>query len=206
MKKLIFFILFSVQAMAEGQRWSSVGPKTIEPEASTIEMGVGWPGISVSYLHGVVPGLNLGLKVGFNYGVEGLFSVVQAGAKAQVQLKWRVVDAERFSLGLTFEPGAFFHSSSTAETLVAVALPLGLRVGFAATSALQIAALIDVPLWIQTAPNSAVNVPVLTGLGFEYFLTSNLLVFVKVQLGPTVRSGRAAEFSALASLGAAVKF
>jgi hypothetical protein len=201
----ILLVLISGSAFAEGQRWSVVGPKTIEPGANAMELGAGWPGISVSYLRGFASGFNAGLKVGFDYGLEGLVSTLTPGAKAQVVLKFRLVDAEKFSLGISFDPGVFLHTSPGSSTVVGVSFPIGLRVGYAASSAFQVAALIEVPLWFQFGSGGGLNIPVLTGIGAEYFLSSQILAFGRVQVGPTIRPNGPAEVSLLASVGVGLK-
>jgi hypothetical protein len=177
-------------AQEVGQTWSVVGPRTIEPSANAFEFSAGWPAISVGFVHGVLPGFNLGARVSFAYGVEGLIRQVAPGFKLQATLKARFVDSERISFGLTFEPGPLFHAPYGGSTLIGFSLPIGLRLGIAASSAFCVALLFEVPLWIQFGPAGGVNVPLLSGLGLEYFVTSKLGIFVRTRIGPTVEPYR----------------
>ncbi len=174
-----------------GQTWSVVGPRTLEPSANAFEFSAGWPAISVGFVHGVVPGLNLGARVGFAYGVEGLVRQVAPGFKLQATLKARFVDSERISFGLTFEPGPLFHAPYGVATLIGFSLPVGLRLGIAASSAFCVALLFEVPLWIQFGTAGGVNVPILSGVGLEYFVTSKVGLFVRTRVGPTIEPYRA---------------
>jgi hypothetical protein len=197
----------SAQQEPTGQTWSAIGPRTVEPGANSVEVAAGWPGLSVGYSRGIAPGLNLGARVAFVYGVEGMIHYVEPGFKGQLLLKWRFLDRERVSLGLTFEPGPFFHAPAFGGTVAGFSLPLGLRLGIVASSALTVSVLVDLPMWVSFGPGSEFNVPVLSGVGVEYFVTSTLALFFRTQLGPTIHAASGyAELTFQASLGVAFKF
>jgi hypothetical protein len=196
----------SAQQEPTGQTWSAIGPRTVEPGANSVEVAAGWPGLSVGYYRGIAPGLNLGARVAFVYGVEGMIHYVEPGFKGQLLLKWRFLDRERISLGLTFEPGPFFHAPYFGGTVAGFSLPLGLRLGIVASSALTVSVLVDAPMWVVFGPGGEFNVPVLSGVGVEYFVTSTLALFVRTRIGPTIRTvSRSAELTFEGSLGAAFK-
>ncbi|MEW5737894.1 MAG: hypothetical protein AB1938_03150 [Myxococcota bacterium] len=195
------------QEAAVGQSWSVVGPKTISSGANAIEGAVGWPGLSVSYLHGLAARFNLGARFSFNYGVEGIVRYqVTPGIKLQVLTKFSLLESGRVSLGVTFEPGPLFHFYST-STLVGFALPVGFRLGVAASSAVQLAILFDLPFWISFGAAASFNVPILTGVGVEFFLQSNLLLFLRLRMGPTIFArGGPAEFTLESAVGVGWRF
>jgi hypothetical protein len=199
-------LLAASPALADGQAWSIVGARTVETGANELDLSAGWPGISASYLRGVVPGVNLGARVSFAYGVEGLVRAVVPGFTMQALVKVRLLDAERLSLGLVFEPGPFFHFPSAALSRIGLALPIGLRVGIATSSALSLAVLLDVPMWVEFGPSGGFNIPILTGLGLEYFATSNLGVFARLQVGPTITPSGLAELTLDGRVGVAFHF
>ncbi len=182
-------LLAASAALAEdvGQPWSIVGPRTIAPDQNAFEFGAGWPGVSAAWVHGVGPGLNLGARLSFDYGIEGLVKQVAPGLKVQATLKVRFLDTERVSFGLTFEPGPLFHFPQYASNLIGFALPVGVRLGIAASPAFCLALLVEVPLWIQFGVTGGLQVPILSGVGLEYFVTSNLGVFARARVGPTIR-------------------
>jgi hypothetical protein len=169
-----------------GQTWSIVGPRTIAPEQNAFEFGAGWPGVSAAWVRGVAPGFNLGARLSFNYGIEGLVRQIAPGLKAQATLKVRFIDTERVSFGLTFEPGPLFHFPQGSSNVIGFALPVGVRLGIAASPAFSLALLVEVPLWIQFGVTGGLQVPILSGVGLEYFVTSTLGVFVRARVGPTI--------------------
>jgi hypothetical protein len=191
-----------------GQAWSVVGARTLEPNANGVEISIGYPGLAGSYLRGVAPGVNLGGKLGVNYGLQGLVrqSVLGVGLSLQGLVKVRFFDADKLSLGLTFEPGPFF-SSRYNVVAAGFALPLELRLGIAASSAIGLAIVVGLPLWISIGEYYPVYLPILTGVGLEYFVTSKLALLFRTRMGPTLHLGTivAAEFTFNGELGVAFK-
>lgn len=199
-------VLAGRASLADGQSWSVVGARTVENGANELDLSVGWPAVSVAYLRGVAPGVNLGGKGAFAYGVEGLVRSVIPGFKMQAMVKVRIVDADRLSLGLVFEPGPFFHFPYGALSRIGLALPVGLRVGIAPSSALSLAVLLDLPLWVEFGAGGGFNVPILTGLGLEYFATSNVALFARLQVGPTILPSGLAELTLDGRVGVGFHF
>ncbi len=189
-----------------GQAWSAIGPKTVAQGSNVIEGSLGYSAISASYLRGFVPGLNLGVRLGFVYGVEGMFREPSPGFKGQLLLKWRFLESGRVSLGLTFEPGVFTYGSYLQGSRTGLSLPIGLRLGIAASSALSVAVLVDLPMWVEFGTFGGFNFPILTGGGAEYFITSQFAVFARARIGPTLRTLRPAEVTFDASVGVAYRF
>ena len=89
---------------------------------------------------------------------------------------------------------------------MALVLPVGLRLGIAASSALTVAVHVDFPMWVEFGQFGGFNFPILSGGGAEYFITSQLAVFAKARIGPTLRTLRQAEVTFDASLGVAWRF
>ncbi|MFZ5445030.1 MAG: hypothetical protein ACOZQL_33880 [Myxococcota bacterium] len=195
-----------VKPIDAGQTWSAIGARTLVPGSNLLEGAVGYPGLSVGFLRGVLPGLNVGGRAAFVYGVEGVLREWGPGFKAQALLKYRFLDVERVSLGVVFEPGVSVYGSYLQGTRTALVLPVGLRLGIAASSALTVAIHLDFPMWIELGQFGGFNFPILSGGGAEYFITSQLAVFARARIGPTLRTLRQAEVTFDASLGVAWRF
>lgn len=189
-----------------GQPWSALGPKTLAPGDNALEAFAGYPSISAGYLRGISPGINVGGRVGFVYGVEGMFRESGPGFKAQGLLKLRFLDSGRVSLGMTFEPGILYHSSYLQGSRVGLTFPVGFRLGIAASSAIAIAVLVDFPMWVEFGQFGGFNLPILTGGGVEYFITSQFVAFARARIGPTIRTNRPAEVTFEASVGIGYRF
>ena len=215
MKKTLFLsLLLASVAHAEpeapreesGQAWSAIGPRTLAPGENALEAFAGYPSISAGYLRGIASGINVGVRVGFVYGVEGMFREAAPGFKAQGLLKLRLLDSGRVSMGLTFEPGLLYHSTFLQGARVGLTFPIGFRLGIAASSAIAIAVLVDLPMWVEFGTFGGFNLPILTGGGAEYFITSQLAVFVRARIGPTIRTNRPAEVTFEGVLGIGYRF
>ncbi|MCA2978778.1 MAG: hypothetical protein INH41_31195 [Myxococcaceae bacterium] len=189
----------------EGQRWSVVGGRTLGAGGNAVEASLGWPGLSVGYRRGVLGPLDVGARLTFDYALEGLPTQVAPVGKVQGLLRLRLLDAGAVSLGLTFEPGALFTVDRFGNGVPAVVLPLGLKLGYAVSSALSLGASFDAPLWVQLGAGGGLNVPLLPGLGVEYFLRSELVAFFRARMGPTLRPSGGVELALDAQLGVAYR-
>lgn len=196
----------SAPAVAAGQRWSVVGALTAGTGGNVVEGGLGWPGLYASYSRGLTSNFDLGVRVTFNYGLEGLVTRVLPGAKLQGLVKFRVVESGQLSVAITFEPGPLFAIDRFNNSLIGFALPVGFRMGIAVSSAITLGFSLDVPLWVQFGGGGGVNVPILPGLGLEYFIKSELVAFFKTRMGPSIRPGGALELAFDAHLGVGYRF
>jgi hypothetical protein len=146
------------------------------------------------------------VRLSFNYGLEGLVTRVVPGAKVQGVLKFRLLDKNALSLGLTFEPGPLFWADRFGNAFVAFSLPVGLKLGVAVSSALTLGFTFEMPLWIEFGAGGGANLPLLPGLGLEYFIKSELLVFFRTRMGPTLRPRGVFELTFDAQLGVGYRF
>ncbi len=206
------------------QGWSVVGGRTVGNQATVLEGGFGFPGLHVSLLRGVTPKLDIGARFAFDYGIEGLVNQVVPGIKFQGLLHLNLLEQNQVSLKLTFEPGPLFHFYGPGRTsfgpfivvtdgytMSGLALPLGLRLGIAASSALNVGISFELPMWIAfgNAGNTQATfqLPILMGAGVEYFVKSNLLVLFDIRMGPTLfTSSGTAQFTLVANVGVGYRF
>ncbi len=175
---------------AEGQAWSMVGGRTLGFNKTAVEGGMGFPGMHVSLMRGVTDNVDIGGRVGFNYAVEGLLPLYISGVRGQFAVKVRLVNKDTVSLALRADPGiAFYFMRGSA--VVAMLLPIGFSLGIAASSAVTLSLSFDLPMWIgfsTTGGPAVLTAPVLSGAGVEYFVSSDLLVYLSVKMGPSFES------------------
>jgi hypothetical protein len=208
------FLLWTVPAFAQedaydelspvGQGWSLLSGKPLGNADSAVLGEAGWPGLSVSFLHGMTPKLDLGVRFTFNYGVEGMLGASAPGLKLQGQLRVGLVDALRFNLALTFAPGLFFYFLPTSTTDVGIALPAGLVVGFPVGSTLMIHAGIELPVFVVFGTRGGLIFPATVGAGAEYFIDRRLALSLSTKMGPVI-SGAPGQFLLSVLLGVAYK-
>lgn len=184
-----------------GQPWSALGGRTTGQGGNVVEGGVGWPGLYAAYHRGVSKEVDVGLRVAFVYAQEGNFSLVAPGMKFNLGAKVQLFDTGRVNLGVLFEPGPFFNVFALGRTVSGFSFPFGVRLGVHPASALSVALSFDVPLWVEFSGARGAYVPLLTGLGVEYFVDSRLLVFARTRMGPTLTPYGRAYFTLDATLG-----
>jgi hypothetical protein len=189
-----------------GQNWSVVGARTVGEGNSKIEGAVGWPRLSVAYLRGLKPQLDVGAGVSFELGREGLVSSVFPGGKLQAFGRWCFLDGSLVSLSAAVEPSFFFNVDRFGNALFGLGIPVALRVGLAPSSAIAIGLSVELPLWIEFGFLGGLNVPILGGVGVEYFVRSDLTLFARTKMGPTLRPVTRAEFTLEAVVGVGWRF
>ena len=215
---LMGVLLVSGAAMAQeegaaysgrGQGWSVLSGQTMGQGGTALVGQVGWPGVSLGLLHGGTSRFDIGGKLTFNYGREGIVTSVVPGLKLQAWVRLMLLQSARFNLGLTFAPGPFFYFNES-DTDVGLSLPIALTVGIPVGSALMLNVGLDIPFYVIFGTGGGAVVPVLLGGGLEYFLDRNLAVNFNVRMGPSVGpylGGRgSARFTLEALLGIAYKF
>lgn len=217
-----------VSAPSASARLSVVGGTTAPKDTTFAEVGVGWPGAHASILRGLDDKLMLGARFTFNFGVEGMVNGVVPGLKLQFLIHYKLWESNKFSLAVRFEPGPnlYFYTSASingcyfgsggtvicgrnTSAVVGLTLPVGLRFGIVASSAVAVGVSFDLPMWLQFGPTGSTTffLPILTGLGAEYFLQSNLLLAFSLKMGPTLTTGTGpAIFTFEGKLGGAYRF
>lgn len=172
----------SVRSGGEGLSLQAGRP--LGNDNTSIFAQVGWPGISVGMLRGVTDQTDLGGRVAFNYGVEGIVTAVDLGFKAQGLLHVSLVNQGPFSLGFHFEPGVMSYFIQ-ANTMVAVTLPVRMAVGFAFNPSLVGHFSTELPLYLTFGAGGGAVLPLLFGAGVEYFMNRSLGLSFLTRLGPS---------------------
>ena len=218
----------------KGGSWGVVGALTAPINTNVVEAGLGWPGIHASFVRGISKELEMGGRFSFNYGVEGALgptipgqsSSVVPGLKFQFLVRFKLFDTGKVSVAVRFEPGAmfyFFPSSGvitcasdqfgnvvcgrSGSVIGGLSLPLGIRLGIIASNAINVGVSFDLPMWFAFGRTATFLLPVMTGVGVEYFVQSNLLLYFNVKMGPTLSSGGGtALFTFESKLGVGYRF
>jgi hypothetical protein len=144
----------------------------------------GWPGISAGMLRGVTDQTDLGGRVAFNYGVEGIVTAVNLGFKAQGLMNVSLVNQGPFSLGFQFEPGVMTYFIQ-ANTMVAATLPLRMALGFAFSNSLVAHFSTELPMYLTFGAGGGAVLPLLFGAGAEYSMGRSVALTLLTRLGPS---------------------
>ena len=189
-----------------GQGWSIYGGQTIGVGSNVISGQVGWPGVSFTYLYGAARELDFGVRLTpINYGFEGRLDV-RPGLKLQGVARLSLVDAGRFSLGLEFAPGPLVYWP-TNVTQWGLAFPIKLQTGLGVGSAMMLNFGIDFPMFVTFNYRPSLYLPILAGVGLEYFIDRRFALTFNVRMGPSIQTAdNTTAFAMDALIGAAYKF
>jgi hypothetical protein len=194
-------------AVARGQGWSTLAGKTLGSGSTALIGHFGWPGLSFGVLHGTSPVVDVGAQLVLNYGMEGIVTQVIPGIKVQGLLRVRLFDRGRFNAGLKFAPGPFFYFGGGGFTVTGITLPISGVLGISVGSAVMLNLGMDVPLYVTFGTFGGLTLPVLAGVGAEYFIDRRLAVSFNTRMGPSIRTGifQRADFAFEAVIGIAYK-
>jgi hypothetical protein len=171
--------------VVRSQGWSVYSGRTVGRGQSVIAGQVGWPGLSALVLRGTASNVDVGAKLSFNYGVEGVVTQIAPGLKFQGLMRFALLERGRAALGFAFAPGVLFYFPGPTST-VGITLPLQLTLGITASSALQAHVVMEMPLYVTFGSFGGVVVPMLFGGGVEYFLDRSLALSFITKMGPSV--------------------
>ncbi|MFL5322153.1 MAG: hypothetical protein ACJ790_21025, partial [Myxococcaceae bacterium] len=123
----------SSEPTVRGQGWSMQAGRTVGSGTTAVSVVAGWPGLSAGVLYGATDRVDIGVRLSFNYGFEGMVNFVEPGMKMQGVVRVALLDKQKFNLGLEFAPGPLFYFNNPnyfgPSTIVGLALPFSLTVG-----------------------------------------------------------------------------
>ena len=162
--------------------WSATAGRTIGQGNSALQAEVGWPGIGFTYLKGLDPASDVGLHVGFNWGLEGTTNTT-AGVNLAVPYRHQFGGLGDTAFAFETQPGLTMYGNN-GGLLVGVGGPLGVVAGFKLSPQLTLDAAADVAvLWSFSNPAGFLFGPQIGG-GGEYLIDPNLAVTARIRVGP----------------------
>jgi hypothetical protein len=187
------WVLASTAALAQeedvsygrGQGWSLLAGDTVGAGRNAFSAQLGWPGISLGFLHGATSRFDIGGKLTFNYGQEGLVEIIEPGLKLQGWARLMLARTSQASLALVFQPGPFFYFDD-GDTDVGLALPVSFVAGIPVGSAIMLNLGLDVPFHVYFGTGGGPVFPILVGGGLEYFINRDMEVNFNVRMGPSI--------------------
>lgn len=188
---------------------SVLAGNTLGTGKDVLHFQAGWPGISATLLHGLNERADVGGRFSFNYGYEGLTTVVP-GLKLQGIVRIELVDKPRYNLGLRFEPGLFvyFDNNRFGDDIAAgMTIPAALALGIPVKPDIMFNFGFEIPFFFVFNYSQFV-VPILFGAGLEYQLDNNLSLTFNTRFGPAIiatNGGSDARFAFQTLIGLAFK-
>jgi hypothetical protein len=168
-----------------GQGWTLLGAQTSGDGANVVAVEAGFPAIAVTYFRGVTSIEDIGFRLAFNYGYEGLVSAIAPGMRGEALARLRLVDTGHVNIGVRGGVGVFAYFTS-AYTLPGVTIPLALDVGIPVGSAFAISTGVDIPLFITFGQTGGLTAPILFDAGLEYWLSKGWEANLHARMGPAI--------------------
>lgn len=200
------------EPVVHGQGWSMQAGRTVGSGQTGVSLQAGWPGLTAGLLYGATDRVDVGLRLNFNYGFEGMVNFVEPGLKVQGVVRLALIEKQKFNLGLEFAPGPLFYFNNPyyygTGTVVGLALPFSLTVGIPVGSAILLHGAIDFPMFATFGSYGRLWFPIMLGGGVEYFIDRSLAATFTMRMGPSIdtadnfrRSGPTAWFDLQALIG-----
>lgn len=162
--------------------WSATAGRTAGENATVLQAEAGWPGIGFTWLHGIDQQSDVGLHLGFNYGLEGTTNTT-AGVNVAVPYRRALGRIGGAAFAFEMQPGVSLYGNH-GGVLFGVGGPIGVVAGFHVSPQLTLDVAGDAAvLWSFSNPAGFLFGPQLGG-GFEYLLETDLAVTGRVRVGP----------------------
>jgi hypothetical protein len=176
--------------------WSIVTAETVSPDRDAIAFEAGWPGLSVSYLHGTSDRSDVGIRFDLLYGYENT-SDTAFGLGADVPFRLVVNRSNRVSVALHVDPGLRIYSRNS-QTDFMTRFPLGAAIGVQATPEVRVAASADLTMAFNWTHTTFFEIGPQFGVAAEYASDRNLTLGLNTKFGP--------QFVTLSNTGAQFAF
>ncbi|HYV44992.1 MAG TPA: hypothetical protein VFA20_09030 [Myxococcaceae bacterium] len=170
-----------------GQGWTLLGAQTVGDGANVVAVEAGFPALAVTFFHGVTSIEDVGVRLAFNYGFEGLVSAIVPGMRVEGLARLRLLDTGHVNIGLRGGVGVFAYFTG-AFTVPGVTIPLGLDVGIPVGSAFAISTGVGLPLFITFGNTGGLTAPILFDAGLEYWLSKAWEANLHARMGPALNA------------------
>ena len=191
-----------------GQGWSFFSSQTAGASATVFGAEAGFPGLSLTALRGLQDRFDIGGRFSLVYAFENMPRLIYPGLKAEVFGRIHLVDTGRFGLGVNL--GVGFLTTFAWTNVFGISMPIGLVLGIPIGSAMVASLGLDMPLFVTFGGSGGLTVPILAGVGFEYFIDKSLMVTFDMRMGSALgvtglRFGNTNEFAFKLLAGIALK-
>jgi hypothetical protein len=163
------------------RNWSATGAETVGTGNNVAQAEAGWPGFNITYLRGLDPIDDIGVKVGFNYSFEGT-SNTTAGFNLAVPFRRTISRGPALNIGARIEPGITFYDNQ--GTLFGVGGPIGIVAGLRVDPFLLLTAGLDVPVLLSFTHPFGLAFGPQAGVGGEYQIDRDVAITARFRVGP----------------------
>ena len=191
--------------------WSVLSGRTVGEGVFAILPEVGYPGVSASFFYGTSEKVDVGGRIGFDYGSR-INLQIWPTLMMQGLIKLNLAKKEKVSFALMTQPGIAFSFLPT-HVQMGILFPIYVILGIHPTDAVAIVIGMDLEMSVQIALVTGGFVlfamPIGFGPGLEYKVDETLSLTLNFRFGPGVVAGGYGQggvgFSFKSLLGVAIK-
>jgi hypothetical protein len=166
------------------QGYSLLAGQTVGQGQRAVQAELGWPGVAGTFLFGLSSTFDVGAKLGVQSGVEGLVPSLDSGLKLQGVVRYRLWEEGHNNLAIRVSPGFSYYGR--VDTVLTV--PVEVAFGHWLSSALLLHGALEMPFLARFGATNSVVLPIVAGVGAEYFLKQNWLLTFRSRMGPVFQS------------------
>jgi hypothetical protein len=188
-KAFALAVLFASAASAQeysrsqGAHWSTVTGETITPDRDALRVGLGWPGLDLTYLHGIDDRRDFGAHFELLYGFEET-SISKFGLGFGIPYRMVINRHERVTVEVHIEPSIRIYPGGDFGTFLFLRAPFGGNLGLQITPELRVAAGADLNIALNLPNTPFLEIGPRFGFSAEYQVDKNLDIAFNTRFGP----------------------
>ncbi len=184
---LVLALLAAAPASAESM--SVLSGRTVGDGSFVIFPQFGYPGVWCDFLYGTSEKMQLGGRIGFNYGNQVAVGL-DIGPQVNFLLKFNLINKEKLSMALRVDPGLLFGGLN-GYAYMGIAFGVGLDFGIhpAEMVAIHFGADLMPTMGIYFVGAFAFAMPIQFGPGVEFEVSEGVLLTFNAKFGPGIVAG-----------------
>lgn len=181
---------------SQAAHWSTVTGETVTPDRDALRVGLGWPGLDLTYLHGMDDRRDIGAHFELLYGFEET-SFSKFGLGFGVPYRMVINRHERVTVEVHIEPSMRVYPGGDFGTYFFLRAPFGGNLGLQITPELRVAAGADLNFAVNIPNTAFLEIGPRFGFSAEYQVDKNLDIAFNTRFGPQfyTLSGASSDFA-----------
>jgi hypothetical protein len=174
------------KAASASGRWSMYAADTVGDGANGFGAELGWPDMTLGFVHGTGPTSDIGVKFELLYAFEGSTVDNQLGIGLRVPFRFNVSRTDKLSVLFHVDPGIKLLTYDPMN--FGIQAPIGVMFGFRPQPNLSLGFGIDIPFvfYFTGIPKPLIAIPPQFGPTLEYHVDQSFVVGVNARFGALV--------------------
>ena len=174
------------KAASASGRWSMYAADTVGEGANGFGAELGWPDLTLGFVHGTSPTSDVGVKLELTYAFEGSTVDNKIGMGVRVPFRFNVSRSDKLSILFHLDPGIKLITYTPLS--FGLQAPIGVMFGFRPQPNLSLGFGLDVPLvfYITGFPSPLIFIGPQFGPTLEYHIEQNVIIGLNARFGPLI--------------------